>query len=215
MPEHMGKKIFRAEESARIAYRRSLGKAVRAACKGSGWRSVDGSLFREHDGWFVSVRPSVHIFERATTASISAKPMSIDPIFWDIVGLPENNNAPLSFRLNGAWACHPPPVDEAAIEEHEDACVVAARIIKWANNRMAHLGEELSVEGFLQRCRTSGATQDSFLACVVATLISMSRQQEALDAVSSAKTRRGHGGFGTPEGDFTDMATRWIGAFIA
>lgn len=57
-------------------------------------------MFRERVGWFVSVCPLVFIiYEESTKATVSAKPMAIDPIFWGIVGLPENAERALSFRL--------------------------------------------------------------------------------------------------------------------
>lgn len=52
MPEFMGKKITRAEESARHAYR-ALEKSLRARVKGTGWKSAYGSIFREEAGWFI------------------------------------------------------------------------------------------------------------------------------------------------------------------
>ena len=215
MPEFMGIKITRVQESARYAYRRALEKAVRAASKGSGWRSVEGCLFREQAGWFVSVCPSVYIYEKSTKASVSAKPMTIDAIFWDIVGLPENNDAPLSFRFNGAWTCRPPHIDEVSIEEHEDVEVVAGRLLEVANEHLANVVGRWSVEEFLHLCRTSGATDDSYLPCVVSTLVVLGREQEALDICRSAKERGMNGGFHAPAGSFTDMATDWISTSMA
>jgi hypothetical protein len=102
------RKMSRAETSARHRYRRELDKAVREISRGTKWRSTDGRLFRESSGWFVSATPSVHINAEKTDVLIEVKPMTIDPIFWDIVKTPENRKAPLSLRLNGAWVCHPP-----------------------------------------------------------------------------------------------------------
>ena len=214
MPEFMGIKITRAQESARHAYRRALEKAVRATSKGSGWRTIEGCLFREQAGWFVSVCPAVFIYEESTKATVSAKPMAIDPIFWDIVGLSENADAPLSFRLNGAWTCQPPPFDEVSIEENTDTNVVAARLLDTANERLAAV-ERWSVEDFLQLCRTSGATEDSYLPCVVTALLAVSRDSEALEVCKSAKARGDIGGFLSSDGSFSEMATRWITALLA
>lgn len=214
MPEFRGIKITRAQESARHAYRRALEKAVRAASKGSGWRTLEGCLFREQAGWFVSVCPSVFIYEESTKAIVSAKPMAIDPIFWDIVCLPENAEAPLSFRLNGAWTCQPPHFDEVPIEENEDANVVAARLMDAASDRLAAV-ERWSVEDFVELCRTHGATEDSYLPCVVTSLVSLGRDNEALDACKSAKARGDSGGFLSADGSFSEMAMRWITASLA
>lgn len=116
MPEFMGKKITRAEESARHAYRRSLEKSVRTQARNMGWKSASGSIFKEQADWFIEASPSVYIYEHLTKAVISVKPMVIDSIFWDIVGLPENRQQPLSFRENGAWTCRPPYFAEPEIE---------------------------------------------------------------------------------------------------
>ena len=214
MPEFMGIKITRAQESARHAYRRALEKAVRAASKGSGWRTIEGCLFRKQAGWFVSVCPSVFIYEESTKARVSAKPMAIDPIFWHIVGLSENVDAPLSFRLNGAWTCQPPPFDEVWIEEDTDASVVAARLLDTADERLAAV-ERWSVEDFLQLCRTSGATEETYLPCVVTALLALRRESEALEACKSASAKGVSGGFLSPDGSFSEMATRWIIASLA
>jgi hypothetical protein len=211
----MGVKITRAQESARHAYRRALEKAVRAASKGSGWRSIEGCLFREEGGWFLSVCPSVYIYEQSTKAFVSAKPMAIDPIFWDVVGLPENNDTPLSFRLTGAWTCRPPHIDEVLIEEHEDVEVVADCLLEAANEHLANVVGRWSVEEFLQLCRTRGGTDDSYLPCVVSALVALGREQEALDTCKSAKGRGINGGFYAPAGSFTDMATGWLSKSMA
>ena len=211
MPEFMGIKITRAQEAARHAYRRALEKAVRAGSKGSGWRTIEGCLFREQAGWFVSICPSVFIYEETTMAAVSAKPMSIDPIFWDIVGLPENAELPLSFRLNGAWTCRPPQFEEIPIEENGDASAVAARLLKRGNERLAAV-ERWSAEDFLQLCRASGASDDSYLPCVVTSLVALGRHDEALDACASAMVRGNNGGFLSPDGSFSEVASRWIEA---
>ena len=140
--------------------------------------------------------------------------MTIDPIFWDIVGLPENVEAPLSFRLNGAWTCRPPHFDEVSIEENADPNVVAARFLDTANEWLAAI-ERWSVEDFLQLCRTSGATEDSYLPCVVTSLVALGREYEALDACKSAKVRGDCGGFTSPDGSFSELAMRWIAAYLA
>jgi hypothetical protein len=116
--------------------------------------------------------------------------------------------------LNGAWTCQPPPFDEVAIEENADANVVAARLLDTANERLAAV-ERWSVEEFVQRCRTSGATEDSYLPCVVTALLALSRDNEALEASKSAKAKGDSGGFLSPEGSFSEMATRWITASLA
>lgn len=214
MPEFGGIKITRAQESARHAYRRSLEKAVRTASKGTKWRSAQGCLFQDHAGWFVAVHPLVHIYEPITKARVSVKPMIIDPIFWDLVGLPENNATPLSFRYFGAWTSSPPELVEVEVREEKPVDRVAARLLSVADEQLDVLNN-WSLDDFLRLCRVRAADSESYLASIVTTLIAMGREPEALAACEDARTAGVSGGFVAPEGSFVDMASRWLQQSIA
>lgn len=206
MPEFMGKKITRAEESARHAYRRALQKALRSRVKGTGWKSAYGSIFRDEAGWFVGAAPSVHIYERVTKAVVSVKPMAIDPIFWDLVGLPENREQPLSFRANGAWTCRPPYFAEIKIEEDDDLTVVADRFLLAATEQSELAARSYSLEDFLSACREASSIDGAYLSRIVPTLIALNRQEEALAICEKARSQGWFGGFLAPEGSFVEMA---------
>jgi hypothetical protein len=215
MPEFMGKKITREQESARIAYRKALSKAVRATAKDSGWRSVEGCLFQERSDWFVSVSPSVHIFEEITKATVSAKPMVIDPIFWDISGLPENQRAPLSFRFNGAWVCRPPNFAEVEISEQGDVSAIAKHLLMIADEQLERVVKSWTPHEFLSLCLEKSADRHSYLASVVTMLVAMGRDDEALTTCEAAIMKDGMGGFLAPEGTFSEMARNWLEARIS
>jgi len=215
MPEFMGKKITRAQESARHAYRKALGKAVRVAAKGSGWRSIEGGLFQERAGWFVGVSPSVYIYEEVTKASVFAKPMAIDPIFWDITGLPENRDAPLSFRFNGAWVCRPPDFVEVDIPEQPDLSAVAAHLVAAADDQLDRVILSWTPAAFLSLCQTAGAERGSYLSCIVTMLVAMEREDEALAACEEAILNHQDGGFLAPAGTFAQMAREWLRSRIS
>lgn len=215
MPEFMGKKITRAQESARIAYRKALAKAVRTAAKGSGWRSIEGCLFQERLGWFVSVSPSVYIFEEITKASVSAKPMAIDPVFWEISGLPENREASLSFRLNGAWVCRPPNFAEIEVPEESDVNVVARHLLATADAQLDHIVTSWTPMAFLSLCVERKGDRDSYLPSIITTLVILGREEEALAASEKAIARGELGGFLAPDGTFSEMARNWLRARIA
>ncbi len=123
---------------------------MRAQAKGSGWKSITGSLFRETPGKFIEVMLSVHIDAPVTQAIIAVKPMTIDPIFWDIVGLPENNALPLSFRANGAWICRAPYSAEITLEESSNPAGVARDFFVAANEQLAIMVKSWTVENLLQ-----------------------------------------------------------------
>jgi len=214
MPEYMGQKITRAQQSARIAYRKALSKAVRVVVKGSGWRSAEGCLFQERAGWFVSASPAVHIYEEVTRASLSAKPMSIDPIFWEITGLCDNLRAPLSLRFNGAWVCRAPDFAEVDVAEQSDVDATAANLLTIANAQLERVVASWTTETFLSLCiemRDSGA---GYLSCLVTTLVAMGREEEALAMCEEAIAKHDMGGFLAPNGTFSEMARDWLRARI-
>ena len=209
MPDPTGPKLTRAQVSARYAYRRALEKAVRSASKGSGWQATQGCLFREQSGWFLSICPGVYIDHHRTDVIVTAKPMSIDPIFWDIVGLPENRDLPLSFRMNGAWTCGPPAFAQIEVDECEEVDEVARRILEIASQQIDAV-LAWGVNGFLRVCQENGADAYSYLAPRVCTLIAMGRQPEALHICVSAQKADETGGFTAPEGSFVEMAISWL-----
>ncbi len=210
MPEFMGKKITRAEESARHAYRRALEKSLRARVTGTGWKSAYSSIFREEAGWFIEASPSVYIFEHVTKAVISVKPMAIDPIFWDLVGLPENRKQPLSFRANGAWACRPPYFAELCLEEDDDPAVVGERLFVAATEQLEIVTRSYSLERFLSACRETSSVDGAYLSSIIPTLVALHRQDEALAICEEACSQGLDGGFFAPEGSFVELAAAYL-----
>ncbi len=210
MPEYGGKKITRAEESARHAYSRALDKSLRARVKGTVWKSAYGSIFREEAGWFISVSASVYIYEHVTKAIVNVKPMAIDPIFWDLTGLPENRSQPLSFRANGAWACRPPYFAEVSLEEDDDPAVVVERLFVVATEQLAEVTQSYSLERFLTVCREASPIDGAYLSSIIPTLIAMHRQDEALAICEETCLQGLSGGFHAPEGTFVKMAAAYL-----
>jgi hypothetical protein len=136
--------------------------------------------------------------------------MSIDPIFWDLVGLPENRDAPFSFRFTGAWTCRPPGFAEIEVPESEIASDVAERILSIADEQLNAIVTSWSTDDFLKVCQERGADQDSYLPCTVSALIAMGREPEAASLCEAAKARGSSGGFTAPEGSFPEMAANWL-----
>jgi len=101
--------------------RKTLGAAVSAELKrmapAKGWRFAWGWLFQERDGWFLDVRGGPWVRQDCTTVEFRAKPMALDPLFWEIVKTPENVTEALSFRLFGAWTCQGPAWSEARFQK--------------------------------------------------------------------------------------------------
>ncbi len=199
------------------ADRRALGTAVAAQLKAlarrAGWRVARGWLFREYDGWFVEVWVNVHVYAFRTTVAMMVKPMAIDPIFWDIVGLPENRDQPLSFRMFGAWTCSTPSVFEDEISESGGQVVAAERVLEWSNARLAQATSSLTPEAFVESLRDVHRQSPLFypyFATFVCCLVLTGRNEEAVALCAEAIGRGEHGGFTAGDKDFPGMAREWL-----
>lgn len=128
---------FRSRKKERHALGRQLQKSLKERARGTGWGCARGCLFRDHEGWFVEIRPVVAVSSFGTHVRLHVKPMALDPVFWQIVELPENIRLPLSFRASGAWTCHTPPAAEMLLTEAEhQADSLATLVLTWADEQL-------------------------------------------------------------------------------
>lgn len=117
-PPFVRPRLTREEARAAKARRKAFDAALKSRAKVSGWRYAGGGVFRQDGDWFIDALP-FPIDRSGYTVSLRLKPMALDPLFWDIAGLPENANLPLSFRANGAWVLRAPPA-ELRVEGSDD-----------------------------------------------------------------------------------------------
>ncbi|HEY5072634.1 MAG TPA: hypothetical protein VII63_11460 [Caulobacteraceae bacterium] len=94
-------KLTRRQQMDRRMLDKSVAMQIKGFARDTGWRVSQGWLFREQDGWFFEVWTIVARNSPHTIAKFISKPMEIDPIFWDIVGLPENKKT--ASVLSDAW----------------------------------------------------------------------------------------------------------------
>jgi hypothetical protein len=206
-------------ETARRNLQRALPKAVKEVAKKSGWRTSQGVLFREAEGWFFEIHAVPWIVETKTPASLNSKPMSLDPLFWKIVGLDENINQPLSFRAFGAFACRTPPLREADMPESDgEPEQIARALLEWANDQLNELRGGQSVDGFVDfiRFHPNQIERRSHLPALVTALLLQGRDEEALAICYEARNMSPFGGgflFMQQAGEtksFLDLAIEWI-----
>lgn len=212
MPEFDPFKIPRARRSARIDYDRALTEAVRQIAKGTGWRSVEGMLFQDLKGWWTGISPVVSIAEDMTTANVMLKPMSIDPVFWEITGMPENNDQALSFRYLGAFTCPTPIVRELEVNETGTPSDVAARILKIPNEQAEQISDLRNLPAYVRFLENLHDPHDTYRSTIVCSLIVMGREQEAAELCKTAPSGSGKFLFlgSGPSSTFESMALDWL-----
>jgi hypothetical protein len=143
------------------------------------------------------------------------KPMGVDPLFWDILGMPENRRKSLSFRGLGAWTCRPVQFAYGSIKEDGmDAVGNAGRILEWADSELEKASEDLTTDRFLDRLRSAPeqVERGRLNSSLIMTLLAAGRQEEAEQACNEAIERGASGGFFPAQGTFPMAALEHIRA---
>jgi hypothetical protein len=206
--------VGREEAKQRRTLNKAFGLAIKKQLKGSAWRTSQGVLFRDLDGWFISAPAAVWVLRKKSTISLMCKPMRLDPIFWEIVGAESNSEMPLSFRYSGSWTCKTPPLVEHEIDEGSaDPASIAAEAIAWLDGQMGQF-KSWSPEHFLSLLRQHPRT-DSYLATVVTTMFLLGEYVPAELLCRDAIKRCDSGGFSVgrktgPDQSFPELALNWL-----
>lgn len=124
-------RLTRQEQSEAKDRANRFAAETKARFRAARWRFASGSAFQQIGDWFVSV--DAHLtWKTGCVVRAVVKPMSLDPLFWDIVGLPENRKLPLSFRTNGAWVLRPTFAEAHLGPAESSPEVLAGPAVEWA-----------------------------------------------------------------------------------
>ena len=207
-PSANAPKLSRQETKERHALTRQLRKSLRERARGTGWGCARGCLFRNHQDWFVEVMPIVALNGFRTHLRLLVKPMAIDPIFWQIVALPENIRLPLSFRAAGAWTCHTYPIVETILPDAEHrAETLASLVLDWADKQLEQCGPHWTLNGFISGLQQANNGWD--FASLVSALIVAGRNDEAMTTCLKARPPGGDE-YRAGGRSFTDLAVTYL-----
>ena len=128
---------------------RHLGQVLKAHIKSYGYRMRDYSVFKEVSGFFVSALFWAGGWNGDEVGvRMDIKPYYFDDVFWEVIKMPTNSQAPVSLRAVGAFAVRSLSFFEKSrvIKEYDEvegcvlefleACDVATRemLLKTGNN---------------------------------------------------------------------------------
>ncbi len=205
--------LNRIEQKNRRALSKAVTAELRARVRGTGWKITQGWLFREDDGWFVDARPLMHLTDQILRFELRVKPMSIEPVFWEIADTQANEKMPLSFRLVGAWTVSTPATRVVAIDEGSlDAGSLAEEILEVAHRELEQSRLSRSVEGFLADVQQHHSRLSSrpYLPAIVCSLIVLGRLDDARAICIAARAKHEIGGFLVGARSFVDLAIAWL-----
>ena len=211
------KALSRDEQRARRLLSKAVAGILKQMARGTGWRSAQTYLFREHEGWLVYIDTHVSLLKLSSAANLRIKPLGIDPIFWDIVSLPENNSLPTSFRIFGAWTCSVPVVHEAQIPpDCSNPETIADYVLRWSSMQLRDINFQWTTSRFLSFLQSHPRQKEAapWLAAEVATLALLNDDERAIGRCYEACDRKWHGGFtvmgSSGARSFVDLAIEWF-----
>ncbi len=103
----------------RRIFEKELLAALGPVIKGTGWKKNGQKLFKESGGFFQEIDISVFFNDEKIRVTQQVKPMALDLILWDILGISENASEPLSFRSTGAFTCSGLPIHEELLDTRD------------------------------------------------------------------------------------------------
>jgi len=198
-----------SREEARLTKERrtQFAAALRTKSKLFRWRHAGGLIFRQHGDWFVEVLPSI-LWQRGALARMNIKPMAVDPLFWRVVGLQENESQPLSFRANGAWVLRPPSIEAHLGQDEESPERLSELVLDWSTDQLSFVATR-SIDGMLSDIAQLGPRRSQFAALEIC----LHLLKEDFDRALELCRERGPnetGGFTTGNKTFFDQAGEWI-----
>jgi len=124
--------------------------------RGTGWKTKSHTAFRcVNDNFYeTAITAGVDIIETEAHIRIYgrayAKPMAIDPIYWDIAELPDNKKKPLSFRAWAAFKVEPAMFSgttliESSIKSAEQAVEI---YLNWQADQFENMKEKMEAQPF-------------------------------------------------------------------
>jgi len=133
-------KLTREQQRQLKQRNKDFDAALKSEARLSKWGYAGGSVFCQREDWFINATAGLS-WEHGVGLDIGIKPMELDPLFWDIVGLGENRALPLSFRANGAWVLRPATSRARFGADVSDvgalAALAMAEIDRWAGELVA------------------------------------------------------------------------------
>lgn len=211
-------KLTRDQKKAANQRSKAYYAALKGGARNAGWRFVQQQLFRQTDGWFINVLSSP-LWERGARVRIVVKPMALDPLFWDIVGLGANEKLPLSFRAIGAWVLRPAWTEEMVALNTMDGQQLAADVADWSDRRANAILQTTSLESMLCELPDGPAMFGQRLALAICLHILNGNLDEAMRLCRTkgpdSPTHPEEGGFvtgleGNTKISFVDQAIAWI-----
>lgn len=198
------------------AFEKELLKALGPVIKGSPWKKSSTALYMQSENFFQDFMISVQFNEQKVGVVQRFKPMALDFLLWDIMGMTENVSEPLSFRTWGAFTCDGLPIYEKLLEQADDARDMATKLVTIAENNSFLFQEFLRAENYssLLAKHPNQVERGAYAVTLVTSLINDGDYEAAACLASEYEAGKRHSAhqlssFGV---SFHRLALNWIDA---
>ncbi|QKC83016.1 hypothetical protein EB232_16645 [Mesorhizobium sp. NZP2077] len=173
---------MREDDRQRKAYGKAWEAGLRPAMKGKGWRKYWSSISRRDGLWFICAECVLLWPTRRLQFLLQAKPMTLDPLLWEIIGAQGNDTQPLSFRKWGTFTCEPPIFAEKIVECGAPE-QMAVDFVQFATSERSSILHELPLKPFSTILETMAA-KDSVGMLSTTRVLSLLDEEKYDDAIS-------------------------------
>ncbi len=159
-------------------------KAMYLRLKAFDWKKYQTTFFQNIDDWFWTLTLNTYLNDEKTTLSLDTKPMRVDPLLWEILAIPENQKAPLSFRANGAFTCSSLPVADLSVDDRDmSAEQISESIENWLLGNLAKCFDKVSSSSFSSQLEKheNQVLRGAYAITLVTSLISEGKFDRARD----------------------------------
>ena len=172
-------------------------KISKTVFKKEQWNRASWATFKQKGDFLYSFRCSKINKKNEVVVYLEFKPATIDFVFWDIVHLQKNKNAPLSLRVIGAWSLSGIPVANwTEIVDPGDPQLAFESVLKQVNQHIKTISHISDLAAFIEHISTQN-DQPFIMPMLVTCLIQTNQLQKALELTDREIKNKESGGFAT------------------
>lgn len=194
-------------------------KAIRGLNKSYDTKLISGFLYRQMEAFLVSTIVYVSYIEGnyCICGTLSIKPMALDDLFWEIFEIPENKNAPMSLRVNGAFVAPSIqteriefPIDpEGSMESH------SANFLEQFNERCRQILGNIEKHGHYKNYMLNQYGYAGNALHFILIEMALGHHESAFEMIAVERQNNRSSGFGTSDKDFYDFAIAYCKRFMS
>ena len=183
---------------------------IKQIAKTNGWKFKGWFAYKAINNFFYEANFYTSGIDNSLMGSLQFKPLIIDEVFWEIVGLADNKKMPLSFRGNGAFVIRSKNVfdfSQKVIPENLSADI--NKLFIKINNQIDTLQSTVTnVDDFVKYLEQNPDSENDWFDSdlIIMTAIIQKKYDKVLSLLDYAKKEKKVCGFGFGDKDFYDLA---------